>query len=63
MLNGKKRPTPNTECVVIPNEVRDHAIALQITQFTVRDLGIDWEVLRFAQDDVPIERRELPRGR
>ena len=46
--------TPNTERVVLPNEERDLTVALRITQFTVCDLGIDWEILRFVQDDVLI---------
>jgi hypothetical protein len=32
---------------------------LQITQFTVGDLGFDCEVLRYAQDDILVERWAL----
>jgi hypothetical protein len=41
---------------VIPIEVRNLAVASRITQFTVPDLGIDCEVIRFAQDDASIDR-------
>jgi hypothetical protein len=54
-----KRSTSNIEHLttsVIPNEVRDLALASRTTKHAADDFCFDWEVLRSAQDDISVER-------